>query len=103
MASTIRFGLNGRRVEIQSEGDRSLLSVLRTDLGLTGTKYGCGEGWCGACTVGVDGAVVHSCTTPLQAVAGKQVVTIEGLATAEGNLHPLQQAFVEHGALQCGY
>ena len=103
MASAIRFGLNGRTLDLQADGDRSLLSVLRTDLGLTGVKYGCGEGLCGACTVSVGGRAVRSCTLPLKAVAGKEVVTIEGLAAPDGTLHPLQQAFIEHGALQCGY
>ena len=79
-----------------------LLGVLRTDLELTGTKYGCGEGQCGACTVIVAGKAVRSCLTALKQVAGKQVVTIEGLA-GNGKLHPLQQAFIDHGALQCGY
>lgn len=103
MASAIRFGLNGRTLDLQADGDRSLLSVLRTDLGLTGVKYGCGEGLCGACTVSVGGRAVRSCTLPLKAVAGKEVVTIEGLEAPDGTLHPLQQAFIEHGALQCGY
>jgi aerobic-type carbon monoxide dehydrogenase small subunit (CoxS/CutS family) len=76
--------------------------VLRTELGLTGTKYGCGEGLCGACTVTVDGKAVRSCRTPVRNVAGKAVVTIEGLAR-DGKLHPLQQAFVDHGAFQCGF
>src|ERR1035437_9010261 len=79
-----------------------LLWVLRTDLELTGTKYGCGEGLCGACTVLVGGKVVRSCKTSLKNVAGKEVLTIEGLAR-DGKLHPLQQAFIDHGALQCGY
>ena len=77
--------------------------MLRTDLELTGSKYGCGEGICGACTVRVDGKAVRSCKTALKGVAGKQVVTIEGLAATAGSLHPLQQAFIDHGAFQCGY
>jgi aerobic-type carbon monoxide dehydrogenase small subunit (CoxS/CutS family) len=79
-----------------------LLSVLRDDLDLTGTKYGCGEGQCAACTVLIDGVAAKSCITKLSAVAGKQIVTIEGLAAA-GKLHPMQQAFLDHDALQCGY
>ena len=81
---------------------RSLLEVLREELGLTGTKYGCGEGLCGACTVIVDGKAVRSCLTELADVRGKEVTTIEGLARA-GKLHPLQEAFAEHGGFQCGY
>ncbi len=102
MKSTIRFELNGKSTALEVEATRKLLWVLRGELGLTGAKYGCGEGVCGACTVLVDGAAVHACTTPVSAVAGKRVVTIEGLAAGE-RLHPLQEAFVEHGALQCGY
>jgi aerobic-type carbon monoxide dehydrogenase small subunit (CoxS/CutS family) len=79
-----------------------LLSVLRDDLDLTGTKYGCGEGQCAACTVLIDGVAAKSCITKLSAAAGKKIVTIEGLATA-GKLHPMQQAFLDHDALQCGY
>ncbi len=79
-----------------------LLWVLRTDLELTGTKYGCGTGVCGACTVIVDGKAVRSCQTPLKEVQGREVLTIEGLAR-DGRLHPLQQAFIDHGGLQCGY
>ncbi len=101
-SNNIHFRLNGRPVSLETDGDRTLLWVLRTDLALTGTKYGCGEGVCGACTVGVDGKAVRSCQTPLSAVAGKNVVTIEGLER-DGRLHPLQQAFADRGALQCGY
>ena len=82
--------------------ERSLLSVLRDDLELTGAKYGCGEGQCGACTVLLDGEAVRSCITPLAKAAGKSVTTIEGLEQ-DGRLHPLQEAFVETGAMQCGY
>jgi aerobic-type carbon monoxide dehydrogenase small subunit (CoxS/CutS family) len=89
-------------VTLDTDDDRTLLWVLRTELGLTGSKYGCGEGVCGACTVTVDGRAVRSCRTPLRNIAGKAVVTIEGLAL-EGRLHPLQRAFIEHGAFQCGY
>ncbi len=102
MSDSIRFTLNGRPVTLQTDGSRTLLWVLRTDLELTGTKYGCGMGMCGSCTVLLDGQAVPSCQTPLSAVQGKEVVTIEGLAPA-GRLHPLQQAFHDHGGLQCGY
>lgn len=102
MASPIRFGLNGRSVALDTDRDRTLLSVLRSDLELTGAKYGCGEGLCGACTVLVAGKATRACTTPLHAVAGKEVVTVEGLAAGE-RLHPLQQAFIDQGAIQCGY
>ena len=102
MNRTIRFRLNGRPVSLDTDPDRTLLWVLRTDLGLTGTKYGCGEGICGACTVAIDGAAVRSCQQALGDVDGKNVVTIEGLEK-DGKLHPLQQAFIDHGALQCGF
>jgi len=98
----VSFTLNGKPVTVKTDGERMLLGVLRTDLGLTGTKYGCGEGFCGACTVVVDRTAVRSCQTPLKDVQGKEVVTIEGLAT-DDKLHPLQEAFAEHDALQCGY
>ncbi len=98
----IRFKVNGRPVAVTAEPERRLLWALRTELELTGTKYGCGDGACGACTVVVDGEAVRSCQTPLAEVEGKDVVTIEGLER-DGRLHPLQEAFVEHGALQCGY
>ena len=87
---------------IDADSDRMLLSVLRDDMDLTGAKYGCGEGQCAACTVLVDGVAAKSCITKLSAVAGKKIVTIEGLAAA-GKLHPMQQAFLDHDALQCGY
>jgi aerobic-type carbon monoxide dehydrogenase small subunit (CoxS/CutS family) len=99
---TIRFRLNGKPVSLETESDRTLLWVLRNDYELTGTKYGCGEGICGSCTVAVDGKAVRSCHTAVGDVDGKDVLTIEGLAT-DGRLHPLQQAFADHGALQCGY
>ena len=102
MKETIRFRLNGKHVSLEVDPSRFLLWVLRTDLGLTGAKYGCGEGHCGACTVLVNRRAVRSCRLPLQAVAGKEVSTVEGLAT-DGQLHALQKAFVEHDALQCGY
>jgi nicotinate dehydrogenase subunit A len=102
MKDSIRFRLNGRAVAVDAKEGGTLLWGLRTALELTGAKYGCGEGLCGACTVLVDGKAVRSCVTPLRGVAGKEVVTIEGLAQG-GKLHPLQQAFIEHGAFQCGY
>jgi aerobic-type carbon monoxide dehydrogenase small subunit (CoxS/CutS family) len=100
--TSIRFGLNGRPTTLDTDDERMLLWVLRTDLELTGTKYGCGTGLCGACTVMVGGKAVHSCVTPLKKVKDQEVLTIEGLAR-EGRLHPLQQAFIDHGGLQCGY
>jgi aerobic-type carbon monoxide dehydrogenase small subunit (CoxS/CutS family) len=94
--------VNGAARSIDADGERTLLSVLRDDLDLTGCKYGCGEGRCGACTVLIDGKPARSCTTRVAAVEGKQIVTIEGLAEGD-KLHPLQQAFLDAGALQCGY
>jgi aerobic-type carbon monoxide dehydrogenase small subunit (CoxS/CutS family) len=102
MKGPISFTLNGRAVTLDTEDDRTLLWVLRTDFALTGTKYGCGEGFCGACTVIVGGKAVRSCLTLLKDVASNEVLTIEGLAR-DGALHPLQQAFIDHGAFQCGY
>jgi aerobic-type carbon monoxide dehydrogenase small subunit (CoxS/CutS family) len=102
MPETIRFTLNGKPVTVEAGADRSLLWALRTDLQLTGTKYGCGEGVCGSCTVIVDGRIVRACQANLGFVRGKTVTTIEGLAR-DGKLHPLQEAFVEHGGYQCGY
>ena len=102
MNTSIHFRLNGRSTSVPAEAERSLLSVLRGDLGLTGTKYGCGVGACGACTVLVSGKAVRACRATVASVAGKDVVTIEGLADGP-QLHPLQQAFIDHGALQCGY
>ncbi len=98
----IRFKVNGKPVTVTADPERRLLWALRADLELTGTKYGCGDGACGACTVVVDGEAVRSCQLPLAEVEGKDVLTIEGLER-DGRLHPLQEAFVEHGALQCGY
>jgi aerobic-type carbon monoxide dehydrogenase small subunit (CoxS/CutS family) len=102
MKETIRFKLNGEPKTLEVDGDRKLLWVLRTDLGLTGTKYGCGKSLCGACTVVVDKAAVRSCAYPIRNVQGKDVITIEGLAQGD-KLHPLQSAFIERGALQCGF
>lgn len=94
--------INGSKSRIDAESDRSLLSVLRDDLDLTGSKYGCGEGQCGACTVLIDGQATRSCITTVGAAAGKKIVTIEGLEQ-DGRLHPIQESFLEADALQCGY
>ena len=102
MTESISFRLNAQPVTLETDLTRTLLWVLRTDLEQTGTKYGCGEGVCGSCTVVVDGRAVRACQTTLAFVRGKQVTTIEGLA-ADGELHPLQRAFCEHGGFQCGY
>ncbi len=102
MKEEIQFTLNGIPRKITVDGNRALLWVLRVDLGLTGTKYGCGEGLCGACTVLIDDAAVRSCHTAVREIRGKRVVTIEGLA-GSGELHPVQKAFMAHDALQCGY
>ena len=96
------FQVNGTTRRLEVEAERSLLSVLRDDLDLTGAKYGCGEGQCGACTVLIDGQPARSCLTKMSAVAGKQITTIEGLEQ-NGRLHPLQEAFIATGAMQCGY
>jgi len=102
MVETIRFRLNGQQKTLETDGDRKLLWVLRTDLGLTGTKYGCGESLCGSCTVIVDGEAVRTCQFPVSAVQGREVITIEGLAAGKA-LHPLQEEFADRGALQCGF
>jgi aerobic-type carbon monoxide dehydrogenase small subunit (CoxS/CutS family) len=102
MKETISFRLNGKPVTLNVEPDRKLLWVLRTDLGLTGTKYGCGTGLCGSCTVVIEKEARRSCSVPIKDVNGKSVTTIEGLAKGE-TLHPLQKAFVDHGAVQCGF
>jgi aerobic-type carbon monoxide dehydrogenase small subunit (CoxS/CutS family) len=102
MRRELEFRLNGRTVRVDVDGGRKLLWVLRTELALTGTKYGCGAGDCGACTVLLNGAPVRSCLVQVRAVEGADVTTIEGLAQ-DGVLHPLQEAFAEHGALQCGF
>jgi nicotinate dehydrogenase subunit A len=96
------FTVNGKEHSVESPPERTLLSVLREELELTGAKYGCGEGECGACTVLVDGEAVRSCRARIAAIAGKKVTTIEGLAPA-GGLHPVQAAFLKHEAFQCGY
>jgi aerobic-type carbon monoxide dehydrogenase small subunit (CoxS/CutS family) len=102
MPEIIAFQLNDEPVRVNVAPDRTLLWVLRTDLALTGTKYGCGISQCGACTVLVDDKAVRSCSVSVKSVAGKKVTTIEGLAR-DGRLHPLQEAFVRHDALQCGF
>ncbi len=102
MNETISFKLNEKSVSLTTDGERTLLWVLRSDLGLTGTKYGCGKALCGACTVIVDDKAVRSCVVPVMSIKGKKVLTIEGLAR-NGKLHPIQEAFVKHDALQCGF
>lgn len=102
MAETLTLRINGRDFQVKGEADRSLLNVLRNDLGLTGSKYGCGEGQCGACTILIDGQPQPSCITSLAEGAGREIRTIEGVAS-NGVLHPIQQAFLQEGALQCGY
>ena len=101
METTIAFTLNGKPASVKVDDERMLLWVLRSDLGLTGTKFGCGEALCGACTVIVNHEAVRSCVTPVKDVAGKQVLTIEGLGRT--GLHAIQQAFVKHHAFQCGF
>jgi aerobic-type carbon monoxide dehydrogenase small subunit (CoxS/CutS family) len=102
MNETISFKLNGQPVRLEVDGDRALLWVLRTELGLTGSKFGCGEGYCGCCTVLLNQKAVRACTLPIKQVQNQEVVTIEGLGE-EGRLHPLQKAFIQHDALQCGF
>jgi len=102
MEEIISFQLNGKKTEVLIDPSQTLLWVLRNHFGLTGTKYGCGMGFCGSCTILIDKEPIRSCQLPVSDVAGKKVVTIEGLAT-KGKLHPVQKAFVEHDALQCGY
>jgi aerobic-type carbon monoxide dehydrogenase small subunit (CoxS/CutS family) len=102
MKEKVQFELNGKQVEVQLEENQTLLWVLRTQFNLTGTKYGCGEGYCGSCTVLMNDEPVRSCGTYTEDLDGAKIVTIEGLAKGEV-LHPVQQAFVKHDALQCGY
>jgi aerobic-type carbon monoxide dehydrogenase small subunit (CoxS/CutS family) len=102
MKRRVSFTLNGKPVSLTVDDERMLLWVLRSDLGLTGTKCGCGEALCGGCTVVVNSEAVRSCATSVGDVAGKRVITIEGLS-ANGRLHPLQQAFLDHNAYQCGF
>ena len=103
MKQEIVFNLNGEAVRVEVEPEWTLLHFLREVYGLTGTKEGCGYGECGACTVIIDGKAINSCLYPVLEVAGKSVTTIEGLASKDGELHPLQKAFVEQGAVQCGF
>ena len=100
--STLTLSINGQQRRVDAPPEENLLSVLRNRLQLTGTRYGCGEGQCGACTVLLDGQPVRSCRLPVSAAAGKKITTIEGLAP-EGGLHPVQQAFLEQEAFQCAY
>ncbi len=102
MQRTISFTLNAKPARVTVDDERMLLWVLRNDLGLTGTKFGCGAALCGACTVIVDKQAVRSCSTPVKDVAGKQVLTIEGLGQ-DGHLHAIQEAFLKHHAFQCGF
>jgi isoquinoline 1-oxidoreductase subunit alpha len=98
---TTRFTVNGKTVDVKAEPDTPLLWVIRDEIGLTGTKFGCGAALCGACTVHLDGAPIRSCVTPVSAVAGKKVATIESLP--HNNSHPLQKAWIAHDVPQCGY
>jgi aerobic-type carbon monoxide dehydrogenase small subunit (CoxS/CutS family) len=102
MRETINFKLNDKAKRLTVDGERMLLWILRSELSLTGTKFGCGEGFCGACTVLVNKEAIRSCQFPVKNVKGKEVITIEGLAR-NGNFHPLQKAFIKHNALQCGF
>jgi len=102
MEETLRFTLNGKRTEVLIDPTQNLLWVLRNHFGLTGTKFGCGMGFCGACTILIDDEPVRSCMLPVGDIAGKKVVTIEGLEK-NGKLNPVQKAFVDHDALQCGF
>jgi len=103
MSQKISFILNGKKVLTEVEPHHTLLQLIREKLGLVGTKEGCGLGDCGACTVLIDGLAVNSCLFPVLEAEGKEVTTIEGISDRDGNLHPLQKAFVEHGAIQCGF
>lgn len=103
MRSEIAFDLNGEQVKAEVEPHWTLLYLLRDVLGMKGTKEGCGYGECGACTVIIDGKAVNSCIYPVMEAEGKSVTTIEGLLSTNGDLHPLQQAFMDHGAVQCGF
>jgi aerobic-type carbon monoxide dehydrogenase small subunit (CoxS/CutS family) len=102
MSELIEFKLNDKAVKVNVDGERMLLWVLRTDFGLTGTKYGCGEGFCGSCTVIINNKAERSCSIAVKNVKGKEVLTIEGLMKND-KFHPLQKAFAEKDALQCGY
>jgi aerobic-type carbon monoxide dehydrogenase small subunit (CoxS/CutS family) len=102
MKEKIQFTLNGKSVELETDLSQTLLWVLRTELGLTGTKHGCGIGFCGACTILVNGVAERSCSMTVKDIGGKKVTTIEGLALND-KLHPVQEAFIEHEAQQCGF
>jgi aerobic-type carbon monoxide dehydrogenase small subunit (CoxS/CutS family) len=102
MIETIKFKLNRKLMKLTVDGERSLLWVLRSDLGLTGTKYGCGEGLCGACTVLINDKATRSCQVPAKEIKGKEIISIEGMVR-NGKLHPLQKAFMDYDALQCGF
>src|SRR5512137_1839610 len=102
MDKKIAFTVNGQQKTVTTDPERPLLEVIREDLQLTGTKYACGEGKCGACTVLIDGKSVMSCNTPVSKAEGKNILTIEGLAKGD-TLHPVQEAFLAEGAYQCGY
>jgi len=103
MPKPIKLRINGRAFSVEADAESSLLFVLRDQLDLTGSKYGCGEGQCGACTVLIDGAPKRSCITKVGTVEGRQITTIEGIAAADGKLHPVQEAFLAEDAMQCGY
>jgi aerobic-type carbon monoxide dehydrogenase small subunit (CoxS/CutS family) len=102
MIEILELEVNGVKRKVEADPGTSLLEVLREDLGLTGTKYGCGEGQCGACTVLIGGDAVHSCVAPVSSAVGSPITTIEGIEK-NGHLHPVQQAFLDHDAMQCGY
>jgi nicotinate dehydrogenase subunit A len=102
MQELIRFSVNGKPVSMSLDGERKLLWVLRTELGLIGVKYGCGKGICGACTVLINKKAARSCRVPVKNIKGKDIITIEGLS-ANGKLHPIQEAFIKHDAFQCGF
>ena len=102
MKNKLVFKLNGKPMTLEVDPDTRLLWLIRTDLGLTGTKFGCGKGYCGACSVLVNGKAERSCQLSAKDIEGKDLLTIEGLAQ-DGHLHPLQKAFIDHGALQCGF
>jgi carbon-monoxide dehydrogenase small subunit len=103
MKRTISFTLNGDSVQVEIEPHLTLLQLLRDKLELTGTKEGCSMGECGACTVLLDGKTINSCIFPAMEIEGKSVTTIEGLTDAQGSLHPIQKAFIDYGAIQCGF
>jgi len=103
MKQTLNFNLNGEPVQVEIEPHLTVLQLLRDKLELTGTKEGCGMGECGACTVLLDGKTINSCILPALEIEGRRILTIEGLSDAKGGLHPVQKAFIEHGAVQCGF